>query len=85
VALGGLDVHAALVKSGNVSVPTAPLGALAPAQLLEFDQPELPAGAAPLHAKSVSASADDGSAKTPIASATAAPPHLTIARATVPN
>src|SRR4051794_1434217 len=63
VAVGGLAGHAALVNIGNVSVPTAPLGADAPAQLLEFDQPALPGGALPVHVKSACARACVGSAK----------------------
>src|SRR4051794_6222146 len=63
VAVGGLAVHAALVNIGNVSVPTAPLGPLAPAQLPEFDQAGLPGGAPPVHVKSVWARAYEGSAR----------------------
>src|SRR4051794_14397235 len=64
VAAGGLAVHAGVVNSGNVSLPTAPLGTLAPAQLPEFDQPGLPGGAPPLHVKSaVWARACEGSAR----------------------
>src|SRR3954453_15478679 len=62
VASGGLARHAALVRAGNVNLPTAPFGAAAPAQLPEFDQPGLPTGAPPLHVKSLCASADVGSA-----------------------
>src|SRR4051794_9541505 len=62
VAAGGLARHAALVRAGNVNLPTAPFGAAAPAQLPEFDQPGLPTGAPPLHVKSVCARADGGSA-----------------------
>jgi hypothetical protein len=71
VALGGLEVHAGFVSAGNVSVPTAPLGAVPPAQLLEFDQPEVPTGAAPLQVKSVRARAGDGSPRTQTTTANA--------------
>src|SRR3954453_21249259 len=62
VAAGGVERHAALVRAGNVNLPTAPLGAVPPAQLPEFDQPGLPTGAPPVHVKSVCASADGASA-----------------------
>src|SRR4051794_10230092 len=63
VAVGGLAMHAALVNIGNVSLPTAPLGGVAPAQLPELDQPRLPGGAPPVHVKSAWARACEGSAR----------------------
>src|SRR4051812_5537647 len=68
VAVGGLAVHAGVVNSGNVSLPTAPLGTAVPAQLPEFDQAGLPGGAPPLQVRSaVGASACAGPAKPPAA------------------
>src|SRR3954466_4493871 len=72
VAAGGLARHAALVRAGNVNLPTAPFGAVAPAQLPEFDQPGLPAGAPPVHVKSVRARAGAGSVRAAVAAAMAA-------------
>src|ERR1700716_1976661 len=44
-------MQAALVRVGNSSFPTAPLGAV-PLQLVPFDQFGSPMGAPPLHVKS---------------------------------
>jgi hypothetical protein len=58
-------VHAEAVRAGKVSVPTAPLGAIPPAQFVPADQFDAPVafGVAPLQVKFVSIPADAGCGK----------------------
>ena len=69
-------VHALLVRSGKLSVPTVPLGAIAGDQFVVFDQLLAPAasGVAPVHVRFISAAGSDGRSTTAERSAPATGP-----------
>jgi hypothetical protein len=83
VSVGGLAVQAGEDSVGNVSVPTLPLGATPPLQLVVFDQLEAPVatGVAPLQVKSVG----EGVAAGEMSSVGPAPGSAARARRTQPD